>query len=170
MVLEHTVVRTDKGTLERLKQMAGDKSVPQYLRDLAHGVEQEPVPVNELETLRGSILKRLDKIEERFDKLEKWMELLYDIAGGLVSDRDRHEVILFEYAKKNPEFREVIMRLDPDGYTGHVEAQKEFAECPEYLMEADDEFIEKARKEYDLSDSEVEQLRKEFEVDESDEQ
>lgn len=60
---EFTHIRSDKDTLAKLKVMAGDKPVATFLRDLANGVEQTPVPVNELEALRKSVLKRLEKLE-----------------------------------------------------------------------------------------------------------
>jgi hypothetical protein len=62
-VTEQTGIRTDRDTLTKLKVLAGEKSMGQYLRDIANGIETPPVPVNELEILRSSILKQLEEIK-----------------------------------------------------------------------------------------------------------
>jgi hypothetical protein len=58
-----THIRTDKDTLAKLRVMAAGKPITAYIRDLANGVETAPVPVNELEILRSSILKQLEEIK-----------------------------------------------------------------------------------------------------------
>lgn len=58
-----THIRSDKDTLAKLKVLAGEKPVAQFLRDIATGKDTMSVPVNELEILRASLIKQLDDIK-----------------------------------------------------------------------------------------------------------
>jgi hypothetical protein len=57
------MIRTDSDTTEKLRNMAGGKSLGAFLRDIANGVEQKPLPVNEIESLRASFIKQLETLK-----------------------------------------------------------------------------------------------------------
>lgn len=110
-VKAQTGIRTDKDTLKKLKELAGDKSLGAYLRDLANGVVQEPVPVDALDKFRESMLKRLDKMDKTLERLEKTVSMLYDQGQDLqatsTAKRLELDALIDKLSETDPEIAKI---------------------------------------------------------------
>ena len=125
-VTEQTGIRTDRDTLTKLKVLAGEKSMGQYLRDIANGIETPPVPVNELEILRSSILKQLEDIKEQlasfddawfrsFMKHEKDVMFMANVQALMLKVQDKVNPGAWDYVMKEAE------RINNEDWKKHLE-------------------------------------------------
>jgi len=86
--------------------MAGDKPLAAFLRDLANGVEQAPVPVNELEALRNSVLRKIEELRQDIKGLdETWWQSFMKHEKDILAQTIRQTLTLL--LLRHPE-------LDPD--------------------------------------------------------
>lgn len=173
MVLEHTVVRTDKDTLEKLKQKAGNKSVPRYLRDIANGVEQVPVPGNAIDLLQKSILEKYEAINEDLKRIRQSDDSTTTLMSGFQKSIDELQVAIIHLAgkigatddlKQFENLNDIIEEQEYNKTHGYYSLTGYIPEGTEILDAAG---LKKLQQEYNIPDSVIEEIRKEFEEDES---
>lgn len=124
---ETTHIRVGVDTLERLKKVSGeaDKSIAEYVHDLAFNSSVPPNIQDSLEALRQSILKQLEDIKQdiagldnswfrSFLKHEKDVLLMTNVQALMLKIMDKVNPGSWDYVIKEAE------RITKDDWAAHL--------------------------------------------------
>ena len=118
MAVKTAMIRTDSETVDRLRWLAGDMPVSKYLREVVSKPGGK-APIDPLEALRASILKRLDGIDallQRLDGIETALKRLdtnlQAVSQGLFNEQNNNDILFDLLEKSNPGLKEKRMEID----------------------------------------------------------